>query len=129
MSIELLSPAGSPESLRAAVESGAGAVYLGYGSYNARRSAANFTEEEFKEALAFCHAHGVRVFLTLNILLTDRELPAAAEVAAHASDIGIDGVIVQDLGVARMLRQSVIGASWTCCAKPCRTCPCTPAPR
>lgn len=107
MSIELLSPAGSPESLRAAVESGAGAVYLGYGSYNARRSAANFTEEEFREALAFCHARGVRVFLTLNILLTDRELPDALETARQAGREGIDAVLVQDWGLLDLLRKTL----------------------
>ena len=107
MSIELLSPAGSPESLRAAVESGAGAVYLGYRSYNARRSAANFTEEEFKEALAFCHARGVRVFLTLNILLTDRELPEALETARQACREGADAVLVQDWGLLDLLRKAL----------------------
>ena len=66
---ELLAPAGSPESLRAAVQNGADAVYLGWGDFNARRSAKNFSDEEFKEALVYCHARGVRVFLTLNTLL------------------------------------------------------------
>ena len=72
---ELLSPAGSPEALRAAVQSGADAVYLGMGSFNARRSAKNFSEEDFAAALRYCHERGVRVFLTLNTLLSDRELP------------------------------------------------------
>ena len=107
MALELLSPAGSPEALRAAVQSGCGAVYLGWGSFNARRSAKNFTDEEFAAAIRYCHVRGVRVFLTLNTLLTDRELAGAAEVAAHASAIGVDAVIVQDLGVMRMLRQTV----------------------
>ena len=80
---ELLSPAGSPESLRAAVQNGAGAVYLGWGDFNARRSAKNFSDEEFREALRYCHARGARVFLTLNTLLTDRELPLALETAWH----------------------------------------------
>ena len=66
---ELLAPAGSPEALRAAVENGADAVYLGWGSFNARRGARNFSDEEFAEALAYCRVRGVRVFLTLNILL------------------------------------------------------------
>ena len=74
---ELLAPAGSPESLRAAVQNGADAVYLGWGDFNARRSAKNFSEEEFAEALVYCHARGVRVFLTLNTLLTDREIKEA----------------------------------------------------
>ncbi len=105
--LELLSPAGSMEAVTAAVQNGADAVYLGYGDFNARRNAKNFTLEEAAAAVSYCHLRGCRVHLTLNTLLTDRELPGAAEVAAHASDIGVDAVIVQDLGVARMLRQSV----------------------
>ena len=91
---ELLAPAGSPESLRAAVLCGADAVYLGWGDFNARRNAKNFTDEEFADALLFCHERGVRVFLTLNTLLTDRELPKAVETAAEACRRGIDAVLV-----------------------------------
>ncbi len=105
--MELLAPAGSMEAVTAAVQSGADAVYFGYGDFNARRGAKNFTRDEAAAAVSYCHLRGCKVNLTLNTLLTDRELPAAAEVAAHASDIGIDAVIVQDLGAARMLRQSV----------------------
>ena len=105
--MELLAPAGSMEAVTAAVQNGADAVYFGYGDFNARRGARNFTREEAAAAVSYCHLRGCKVNLTLNTLLTDRELPAAAEVAAHASDIGVDAVIVQDLGAARMLRQSV----------------------
>ena len=105
--MELLAPAGSMEAVTAAVQNGAGAVYFGYGDFNARRGARNFTREEAAAAVSYCHLRGCRVHLTLNTLLTDRELPAAAELAAHASEIGVDAVIVQDLGAARMLRQSV----------------------
>ena len=105
--LELLSPAGSMEAVTAAVQNGADAVYLGYGDFNARRNAKNFTWEEAAAAVSYCHLRGCKVHLTLNTLLTDRELPGASEVAAHASDIGVDAVIVQDLGVARMLRQTV----------------------
>ena len=105
--LELLAPAGSMESVTAAVQNGAGAVYFGYGDFNARRNAKNFSEEEAVAAVSYCHLRGARVHLTLNTLLTDRELAGAAQVAAHASDIGIDAVIVQDLGVLRMLRQTV----------------------
>ena len=104
---ELLSPAGSPEALRAAVQHGADAVYLGWGEFNARRSAKNFSDEEFREALRYCHARGVRVFLTLNTLLTDRELPKALETAAEASRLGIDAVLVQDWGLFDLLRKSL----------------------
>ena len=105
--MELLAPAGSMEAVTAAVQNGADAVYFGYGDFNARRGARNFTREEAAAAVSYCHLRGCKVNLTLNTLLTDRELPAAAEVAAHASDIGVDAVIVQDLGAVRMLRQSV----------------------
>lgn len=105
--LELLAPAGSMESITAAVQNGADAVYFGYGDFNARRNAKNFSEEEAAAAVSYCHLRGCKVHLTLNTLLTDRELPGAAEVAAHASRIGVDAVIVQDLGVLRMLRQTV----------------------
>ena len=105
--LELLAPAGSMEAVTAAVQNGADAVYFGYGDFNARRNARNFSREEAAAAVSYCHRRGCKVHLTLNTLLTDRELPAAAELAAHASSIGVDAVIVQDLGAVRMLRQSV----------------------
>ena len=104
--LELLAPAGSMEAVAAAVQNGADAVYLGYGDFNARRNAKNFSEEEFAAAVSYCHIRGAKVYLTLNTLLTDRELPRAAEVAARSSALGADAVLVQDLGVARMLRQA-----------------------
>ena len=103
--MEILSPAGSPEAVRAAVCAGANAVYLGYGAFNARRNARNFTEEEVAEAVSYCHLRGVKVYVTLNTLVGDREMAAAAEHAVHASQMGVDAVLVQDLGVARVLRQ------------------------
>ena len=105
MALELLSPAGSPESLRAAVQSGCGAVYLGWGAFNARRGAKNFTDEEFAAAIRYCHIRGVRVFLTLNTLLTDRELSPALEAARTACRLGVDSVLVQDWGLFDLLRQ------------------------
>ena len=104
MAAELLAPAGSFEALRAAVQNGADAVYLGYGDFNARRNAKNFTEEEFRAAVAYCRARDVRVYLTLNTLLFDRELADAARVVALASEIGVDALLVQDLGVLQMAR-------------------------
>ena len=73
--LELLAPAGSMESVQAAVQNGAGAVYLGYGDFNARRNAKNFTREEAAAAVSYCHLRDTKVHLTLNTLLTDRELP------------------------------------------------------
>ena len=104
---ELLAPAGSPEALRAAAEGGAGAVYLGWGAFNARRGAQNFSQEEFAQAVAYCHVRGVRVFLTLNILLSDRELPEALETARTASRLGVDAVLVQDWGLFDLLRRTL----------------------
>ena len=104
--LELLAPAGSMEAVTAAVQNGADAVYMGYGDFNARRNAKNFTREAFAAAVSYCHLRGVKVYLTLNTLLTDRELPQAARLAADASALGVDAVLVQDLGVLRMLRQA-----------------------
>lgn len=104
---ELLAPAGSPEALRAAVDSGADAVYLGWGAFNARRGAKNFSDEEFAQAVVYCHVRGARVFLTLNILLSDRELPAALETARTASRLGVDAVLVQDWGLFDLLRRAL----------------------
>ncbi len=104
--LELLAPAGSPEALTAAVQNGADAVYLGLGSFNARRSAKNFDEAGLRDTVAYCHLRGVKVYLTLNTLLTDRELPAAAGMAARAAQAGVDAVLVQDLGVLRAVRQA-----------------------
>ena len=103
---ELLSPAGGWDSLVAAVQSGADAVYMGFGAYNARRSAKNFTEEEFAQAVRYCHLRGVRVYLTLNTLLTDRELPGAAELLHKASRLGADAVLIQDWGLWQLARQA-----------------------
>ncbi len=103
--MELLSPAGGWEAMTAAVQNGADAVYMGFGGLNARRSARNFTDEEFREAVAYCHLRGVKVYLTLNTLVTDRELPAAAEALKKASDMGVDAILIQDWGIWRMARE------------------------
>ena len=102
--MELLAPAGSPEALLAAVQNGADAVYMGLGSFNARRSARNFTDDTFPQAVDYCHRHGVKVYLTLNTLLTDRELPEAAETLRKASAWGVDAVLVQDWGLWQLAR-------------------------
>ena len=104
--MELLSPAGSREALEAAVQSGADAVYMGFGAFNARRSAKNFTDDDFAAAVHYCHLHGVKVYLTLNTLLTDRELPQAADALKKASAMGVDAVLVQDWGLWHMAREA-----------------------
>ena len=106
MRTELLAPAGSPEALMAAVQAGADAVYLGLGPFNARRNAKNFTPETLPDQVAYCRQRGAKVYLTLNTLVTDRELPQAAETAAQAARAGVDAILVQDLGVARLLRET-----------------------
>ena len=78
--LELLAPAGSMEAVAAAVQNGTDAVYLGYGDFNARRNAKNFSEEEFAAAVSYCHLRGAKVYLTLNTLLTDREQIGRAHV-------------------------------------------------
>ena len=105
--MELLAPAGGYEALTAAVQNGADAVYMGFGAFNARRSAKNFTDEEFASAVRYCHLRGVRVFLTLNTLLTDRELPLALDAARTACRLGVDSVLVQDWGLFALLREAL----------------------
>ncbi|MBE6791940.1 MAG: U32 family peptidase, partial [Ruminococcaceae bacterium] len=104
---EILAPAGSPEALVAAVRCGADAVYLGAASFNARRNAANFSPAQLKEAVAFCHARGVAVHLTLNTLVRDDELEEALRVAGEAGEMGVDALIVQDVGLARHLHAAM----------------------
>ena len=103
--MEILSPAGSPEAVRAAVYAGADAVYLGYGPFNARRNARNFDAAELQEAITLCHLYGVKVYLTLNTLASDREVAQAAQVAVEASGLGVDAILVQDMGLLQVVRQ------------------------
>ena len=102
---ELLAPAGGMEQLTAAVENGADAVYLGGPLFNARINAQNFTEEEIKQAIDYAHIRDVKVYVTLNILLTDQELLPALQYAARLYNMGVDGLIVQDLGLIDLLRE------------------------
>ncbi len=103
--LELLAPAGSMEALRAAVQNGANAVYLGCGIFNARQSAKNFTPQTLIEAVKYCHVRGVAVHLTLNTVVTDRETKALAELIRQAASAGVDAFIVQDLGVIQLCKQ------------------------
>ncbi len=103
--MELLCPAGSFEAMRAAVCNGADAVYLGVESFNARRGARNFTLQELPEAVAYCHIRGVKVHLTLNTLVGDREFISAADTVAAAARAGVDAFIVQDLGMVALCKE------------------------
>ena len=103
--LELLAPAGSMEALRAAVQNGANAVYLGCGQFNARQSAKNFTPQQLNEAVKYCHIRGVQVHLTLNTLVSDKETAEAATLIRQAAANGVDAFIVQDLGMIRLCQQ------------------------
>ena len=103
--LELLAPAGSMDALRAAVQNGANAVYLGCGTFNARQSAKNFTTQTLTEAVKYCHIRGVKVHLTLNTLVSDRESKELCDLIRHAASTGVDAFIVQDLGVVQLCRQ------------------------
>ena len=105
--IELLSPAGSPEAVIAAVQNGADAVYMGMGDFNARRGAKNFTEEEFEKAVRYCRVRGCKIYVALNTLVNDREMEGAVESARLASRLGADGLIVQDLGLVKAVRHAL----------------------
>ena len=101
--MELLSPAGSPAALEAALRCGADAVYLGLTRFNARQGAVNFDEAAFRAAVAACHERGVAVHVTLNTLAGDGELEELLSCAALVCEAGADAVIVQDVGLARLL--------------------------
>lgn len=104
---ELLAPAGTPAALAAAIEAGADAVYFGGAAFNARMRAQNFTAETMRESIALCHAYGVKAYITLNTLLTDRELPQFLAAAREAYAAGADALIVADLGAAALLHRAL----------------------
>ncbi|WP_258359977.1 DUF3656 domain-containing U32 family peptidase [Moorella sulfitireducens] len=103
--VELMAPAGSPEALRAAVNNGADAVYLGGKQFNAREGAENFAREEILAAIDYAHERDTRVYVTVNILLADRELGAALDYLYFLGRARVDGIIIQDLGLAFLARQ------------------------
>ena len=105
--MRLLSPAGSPESLLAALKSGADGVYFGGAAFNARRGAANFSDAEMEKALDLCHLYGAKAFITMNTLLTDRELPEAMAYARFLYRAGADALIVCDMGLIQGLRREL----------------------
>ncbi|WFN35447.1 DUF3656 domain-containing protein [Methanogenium sp. S4BF] len=104
---ELLAPAGSPDALIAAVSAGADAVYLGGAQYGARKNAVNFGKSEMEWALRYCHTRGVLVYVTLNTLLSDSEMQDAVMYASWLYELGVDAVIVQDVGLADILHRYI----------------------
>ncbi len=105
MAAEILAPAGSLDALKAAVRCGANAVYLGGKVLNARRNASNFSDEELKNAVEYCHARNVKVYQTLNTLVSDSELETAYEAVKSACEANVDALILQDLGLAAIVRR------------------------
>ena len=105
MNTELLLPAGKPESLKAAVANGADAVYLAGSRFGARANAGNFDESEMRSAVKLCKKYGVRVYVTMNTLIADAEMADALDYVKFLYDIGIDGLIVQDIGLAGAVKQ------------------------
>lgn len=103
MKPELLSPVGDFECLKAAVQNGADSVYLGASSFNARARATNFDENSLKEAVEYAKLHNVKVNLTLNTLIKNEEFEDAVNLAVYAYNIGVDAIIVQDLGLSSYL--------------------------
>ena len=102
---EILAPAGAAEQLKAAVICGANAVYLGAGNFNARRNADNFTDENLKEAVDYCHLRKVKVYVTLNTLIFDKEFSELYETVKNIAKSGADAVIVQDFAVLRAVKE------------------------
>ncbi len=107
--MELLSPAGNFESLKAAIKSGADAIYCGGTQFSARRNAKNFTDEELQESIRLCHAHGVKLYVAVNILIKESELKDALNYTKFLIESGVDGIIIQDLGLMHYVRQQSSG--------------------
>ena len=103
---ELLAPAGDMAALKAAVSAGANAVYLGYDEFSARAKAKNFNKEELREAINYAHLRNVKIYVTFNILIADFEIKGAMESVKMLYDIGVDALILQDLGIAREIRKN-----------------------
>ncbi len=105
MRMEILAPVGNMDSLVAAVRTGADAVYFGAEEFNARRNANNFDNENLKNAIAYCKHNEVKCYLTLNTLIKDEEMQKAVSLAVRAFNFGIDAIIVQDIGLASLLKE------------------------
>jgi putative protease len=106
---ELLAPTGSPEAFRAAVAAGADAVYLSGKRFGARKFAANFSDEEIEGAVKYAHAWGIRVYVTVNTLVHDRELAGAMDYLAWLYSLGVDAVLIQDTGLAALAHEHIPG--------------------
>ncbi|HQY89414.1 MAG TPA: peptidase U32 family protein, partial [Tepidisphaeraceae bacterium] len=104
---ELLCPAGDFEAMRAAVSNGADAVYFGLPAFNARHRATNFALESLPDTMRYLHRHNVKGFVTFNVLIFSDELEEAVEFLKQIAQSGVDAIIVQDLGLARLAQRLV----------------------
>jgi putative protease len=102
---ELLAPAGGVEALMAAVENGADAVYLGAKTFSARGYASNFSEEELEKAIDYAHLRGVKIYVTVNTLLKEKEMESALMLLSRLREMGVDAIIIQDLGLISLSRK------------------------
>ena len=105
--IELLSPAGNFDGLKASIGNGADSVYFGADRFSARGKAQNFDDRMMEEAIDYAHVRSVKAYLAINTLISDHELEIAAEIALSAYLYGVDAIIVQDLGFASLLRERI----------------------
>ena len=105
--IEILSPAGGPDSVIAAVRSGADAIYIGAKTFSARAGAHNFDEAEMRECVRYCHERGVKVHLALNTLIFDDEMETALALARSAAKADIDALIIQDIGLVSLIKKAI----------------------
>lgn len=103
---ETLAPAGSMETLSAALRTGADAVYVGGKRFSARSSASNFSDEELAQAAALCHRYGAKLYLAVNTIISDSESQDFCNYIKYTSSIGVDAYIVQDFGCAEIIKKS-----------------------
>ena len=103
--IELLAPGGDVEAIKAAVIAGANAVYCGLDNFNARNRASNLTFEDLSGILRLAHKYDCEVFLTLNVVILEQELPSLIKLLNKLVNSGIDGIIVQDLGIFNLVKK------------------------
>ena len=106
MKPEILSPCGGPESVAAAINSGCDAVYLGSKNFSARHNAVNFSDDELREAVRECHKNGVLVYLAINTVVFDDELPALSNLLKTACEAPVDGLIIQDMSLYEMVKSA-----------------------
>ena len=102
---ELLAPVGSMDHLKVAINAGASAVYLSGKNYGARKFAENFTLDEIREAVNIAHMHNVKVYVTVNTIIKERELESVINYLANLHAIGVDAVLIQDLGLVELINE------------------------